>query len=342
MQHTSARVALVTIPLTGPQQETLRNVSSNLQFTFSSASSTTDIPAEVLRETELLFTYGDTIPSKEQAPRLRWVHLYSAGADRALHNPLFQADTTFTTSSGVHSTIIGEYIITTTLAWYHRLSTFYHLQQQHTWPSQKDKMAHFQQQELRDKTIGIVGYGSIGREAARLASAFGMRVLALQRGDDHRDHGFIFPGTGDPDGRIPTHYFSSEQFHDLLDQSDVVVATVPLTPQTTHMFDSAAFAAMKKTAFFVNIARGEVCDQHALLHALQNGVIAGAALDVSDPEPLPSDNPLWTLPNVLVTPHASGLTNQYNDRALQIFLANLQLYLAHKTLYNVIDKAKGY
>jgi phosphoglycerate dehydrogenase-like enzyme len=342
MQHTSAPMALVTIPLTGPQQETLRKVSSDLQFTFSQASSANDIPAEVWRETEILFTFGNTIPSKEQAPNLRWVQLYSAGADHALHNPLFQTDTTFTTSSGVHSTIIGEYIITTILAWYHRLSTFYHLQQQRSWPSQREKMDMLTQEELRDKTIGIVGYGSIGREAARLASAFGMRVIALQRGDDHRDHGFIFSGTGDPDGLIPAHYFSSEQFHDLLAQSDVVVATVPLTQQTTHMFDAHAFSAMKDSAFFINIARGEICDQQALLQALQNHTIAGAALDVTDPEPLPSDNLLWTLPNVFITPHASGLTTRYTDRAIQIFTANLQAYLAHKTLYNVVDQEKGY
>ena len=342
MQNTSARKALITIPLTENQQETLGKVTSDLQFAFYSASSANDIPSEVWRDSEILFTYGNTIPSREQAPNLRWVQLYSAGADLALHKPLFQTDTTFTTSSGVHSTIIGEYIIATTLAWHHHLPTFYQLQQKHEWLSQQDKMARFAQQELRDQTIGIVGYGSIGREAARLANAFGMRVLALQRGDDHRDHGFIFPGTGDPDGRIPERYFSSAQFHELLGQSDVVVATIPLTSQTTHMFDTAAFTAMKDNAFFVNISRGEICDQDALLHALQHHAIAGAALDVADPEPLPADNPLWTLPNVIITPHASGITTRYNDRALQIYLANLQLYLSHKTLYNVVDKTKGY
>jgi phosphoglycerate dehydrogenase-like enzyme len=342
MSDTPAHTALVTVPLSSSLQEKLRSSSPDIQFTFASASSADDISSDDLRTAEILFTYGDTIPSRQQAPNLRWVQLYSAGADRALHNPLFQADTIFTTSSGVHSTIIGEYVITTILAWNHHLPAFYQLQQQHSWPSQREKMARFPQQELRDQTIGIVGYGSIGREAARLASAFGMRVLALQRGNDHHDHGFIFSGTGDPDGSIPNQYFSSDQFHDLLSQSDVVVATVPLTPQTTHMFDTDAFSAMKNTAFFVNIARGEVCDQQALHHALHDKIIAGAALDVTDPEPLPSDNPLWTLPNVIITPHASGLTNRYDDRALQIFIANLQAYLTHKPLYNVVDKEKGY
>jgi phosphoglycerate dehydrogenase-like enzyme len=164
----------------------------------------------------------------------------------------------------------------------------------------------------------------------------------MQRGTDHRDHGFQFPGVGDPEGRLPERYYSPEQLHEMLSESDIVLIAVPLTPQTQGMFDKAAFHAMKSTAFLVNIARGDVCNEADLISALQEKQIAGAALDVFQQEPLPSDSPLWHLPNVFISPHISGLTPEYDKRVAMIFAENLRRYLAGEPLYNVVDKQLGY
>jgi phosphoglycerate dehydrogenase-like enzyme len=238
----------------------------------------------------------------------------------------------------VHAINIAEYVLTMVQFWYHRIPQLLELQHEKKWLPQNTLVP----EELDGKTIGIVGYGSIGRQVGRLARAFGMRVLAMQNSSDHRDTGFQFPNVGDLDGTIPEHYYTTDQLHDLLRESDVVVIAVPLTPKTQHLFDASAFQAMKSSAFLVNIARGEVCDEQALIQAMEQKQIAGAALDVFEHEPLPSESPLWNMSNVFVTPHISGITSHYNARAATIFEANLQQYLAGKQLYNVVDRSRGY
>ena len=234
---------------------------------------------EVWSEVEVLYTLF-RLPAPEQAPKLHWVQLHSAGADRLLENPLFQRDIAFTTASGVHAVVIAEYVMMMSLAWFHRLPNMLSWQHQRQWPPNRDRWSLFVPRELWGMTIGVVGYGSIGRQVARLAQTFGMRVLAMQRGSERRDSGFIFPGVGDPEGSIPTRYYPPERLHDMLGESDVVVITVPLTPQTRRLFDAAAFAAMKRDALLVNIARGEVCDEEALIQALKEQRIAGAQVQV--------------------------------------------------------------
>lgn len=341
------RTILMTAPITGDPieediQERIQQISPDLRVeVYPPTVRVKDIPAEVWQNTEILFTFG-ALPDPNLAPHLRWVQLYSAGANHIFGHPLAQSDVIFTTASGVHSVIIAEYVITTILDWFHHFPVIQRWQQKGQWPSRQEQQTLFRAQELRGKTIGIVGYGSIGRETARLARAFGMRVVAQQQSDDRRDHGFIFPGIGDPEGTLPDRYYRPEQFHELLRDSDIVIAAVPLTRSTTRLFDDSAFRTMKSTAFFVNIARGEVCDEGALISALQEQRIAGAALDVFAREPLPADSPLWHLPNVFISPHISGLTTQYNQRALTIFAENLRRYLAGETLYNVVDKERQY
>jgi phosphoglycerate dehydrogenase-like enzyme len=141
---------------------------------------------------------------------------------------------------------------------------------------------------------------------------------------------------------LPNRYYTSDQLHEMLGESDIVVIAVPLTPQTRGMFDQAAFQAMKPTAFLVNIARGDVCNEASLIRALEDQQIAGAALDVFHQEPLPSDSLLWKLPNVFISPHITGLTPQYDERVAMIFEENLRRYLAGEPLYNVVDKSRGY
>jgi phosphoglycerate dehydrogenase-like enzyme len=299
------------------------------------------IAAEHWRAAEVAYTFT-YLPMPDQAPALRWVQLFSAGVDYQSQHPLFASEVTFTTASGLHAICIAEHVFTTVLAWNHHLPRALEGQRRAEWPDDRTRYALYAAPELWGQTIGILGYGSIGRQVARLATAFGMRVLALQHGEDHRDHGYILPGVGDRDGTLPARYFPPDELCALLAQSDVVVAALPLTAATRHLLDAAAFAAMKPTALVVNIARGDICDEAALVRALTHGQIAAALLDVFQDEPLPPTSPLWALPNVILTPHTSGFTPHYEERAAAIFTENLHRYLAGAPLLNVVGKARGY
>ena len=342
-RHHTTHVVLITAPFEAGRLERLQSLSPELHIEWKPASVDRAVPDELWQSVEILYTsFATVLPSQERAPRLRWVQLYSAGADPIVKAPLFQADVTFTTASGVHAVNMAEHVFCMLLAWFHHVPLMLEQQRRGQWPTNAERAGLFMADELRGKTIGIVGFGSIGRQVAALARAFGMHVLAMQRGNDHRDRGFQFPGIGDPEGIIPERYYSPDQLQSMLRASDVVVIAIPLTPQTQGLFDGAAFRAMKSTAFLVNIARGEVCDEAALVRALETKQIAGAALDVFQQEPLPANHPLWRLPNVFITPHSSGLSPHYNERAAMIFEENLRCYLAGRPLYNVVDKTLSY
>jgi phosphoglycerate dehydrogenase-like enzyme len=339
----TSRVVLITAPIEAHWLAQLQDLSRGLQIVQWPIHSASAVPDDLWQGVEILYmSYATPLPTPEKTPRLRWVQLYSAGPDPILDQRLFQTPVIFTTTSGVHAINIAEYVFTVVLAWFHRLPLILEWQQRGQWPSSTERSSLFVAQELRGKTIGIVGYGSIGRHVAHLANAFGMRVLALKRSPDHRDHGYWFPEVGDPEGNVPDRYYTPEQLSSMLSESDVVLIAVPLTPKTRGLFDRAAFETMKSTAFLVNIARGDICNEAALVRALEEKQIAGAALDVFHQEPLPFDHPLWRLPNVFISPHITGLTPHYDERAALIFEENLRRYLAGETLLNVVDKTQGY
>jgi phosphoglycerate dehydrogenase-like enzyme len=340
----TSRVVLITAPIEVHWLDRLQNLfSQDLRIEQWSPRSLAAIPASLWQEVEILYTsFATPLPSLEQAPLLRWVQLYSAGPDPVVNHPLFRSQVTFTTASGVHAINIAEYVFTVVLAWFHRFPQVLMWQQRGQWPSDSERSSLFVPEELRGKTIGIVGYGSIGRHVARLAGTFGMRVLAMKRNTERSDSGFQFPDVGDPEGTLPDRYYTTDQLHALLSESDVVVIAVPLTPQTHELFDEAAFQAMKPTAFLVNIARGSVCKETALIDSLEQQRIAGAALDVFQQEPLPPNHPLWHLPNTFISPHIAGLTPHYHERTAAIFEENLRRYLAGEPLYNVVNKTQGY
>jgi len=337
-----SRIVLITARIESHWLERLQNLSPDLRIEQRPIRSLTEIPDNLWQSVEVLYTFGSILPLPEQVPQLRWVQLYSAGADHIIEYPLFRTPVIFTTSSGVHAINIAEYVFAVALAWFHRLPRLLEWKQRGQWPSNAERASLFTPEELWGKTIGIAGYGSIGRQVARLAKSFGMRVLAMQRSTDHRDHGFLFPGVGDAEGSLPDRYYTPGELHSMLSESDIVVISLPLTPETRGMFNQAAFQAMKPTSFLVNIARGEICNEPDLIRSLEARQIAGAALDVFDQEPLPADSPLWRLPNVLISPHITGYTPQYDKRAAMIFEENLRRYLTGEPLYNVVDKDRGY
>ena len=319
----------------------IRAVSERIILTQHTARDDDQVPAEAFEQAEVLYTFG-MLPRPEQAPHLRWVQLHSAGVNHVIQHPLFATDVMFTTTSGLHAINIGEYVFASILAWTRHLPELFDLQRKKQWPS--DRWTCCQPTELRGSTVGIVGYGSIGREVARLAKAFGMRVLALKRRTESAgEHGaFEMAGLGDSAGILPDALYSPEQLREMLAQCDFVVLAVPLTQETRGMIGEVELHAMKPTAYLVNIARGEVCDETALIHALQDKWIAGAGLDVFAQEPLPETSPLWTLPNVILTPHISGFTPYYDQRGVDIFCENLHRYIAGQPLLNLVDKSAGY
>ena len=319
----------------------IRAVSERIILTQHTARDDEPVPAGAFDQAEVLYTFG-VLPRPEQAPHLRWVQLNSAGVNHVIQQPLFASDVMFTTMSGLHAINIGEYVFASILAWTRHLPELFDLQRKKQWPS--DRWTCCQPTELRGSTVGIVGYGSIGREVARLAKAFGMRVLAVKRRSESAGEpgAFELVGLGDPAGVLPDVLYGPGQLREMLAQCDFVVLAVPLTQETRGMIGEAELRAMKPAAYLVNIARGEVCDEAALIHALQDKWIAGAGLDVFTQEPLPEASPLWTLPNVILTPHISGFTPLYEQRGVDIFCENLRRYIVGQPLLNLVDKSAGY
>jgi phosphoglycerate dehydrogenase-like enzyme len=306
-------------------------------------TSAADIPDDVWATVEVLFTFV-TFPRPGQVPRLRWIQLNNAGAERALAEPVTgDAGIALTNLSGIHAIPIAEHVLTLLLTRWHRVPRLLAWHTDRVWPQQDEVRAALAgTEELYGATLGVVGYGSIGRQVARLAHAFGMRVLALQRGTDRRDRGYVIPGTGDPEGSLPERFYEPAALHDLLAASDVVVLALPGTDETRGLIDEAALRAMRPTGLLINVGRGSAIDELALERALREGWIGGAALDVVHTEPLPADHALWSVPNLLLTPHIAGMNAHYEERAAALFTENLRRYVAGEPLLNRVDRARGY
>lgn len=331
---------LVTMPFEASLIEKLKATSPDIRVTQREARQVEDI-ADLIEETDVLYTW-QALPLPEQAPRLRWVQLHLAGVDSILEHPLYtKLAVIFTNLSGIHAVPTAEYAMAQILAFAHRLPTMLEDKASATWTDKR--WLRYVPNELYGATLGIVGYGSIARRLARLGRAFGMHVLVVKR--DVRQLAlarFSLPDVGDPEGELPDRIYPPKALHSFLAECDYVVILVPLTPQTRGMIDHAALASMKQTAVLVNVARGEVVDEAALIEALQSNTIAGAALDVFSQEPLPADSPLWKLPNVIISPHVAGFTPHYDARATDLFAENIRRFLADEPLLNVVDRSLNY
>lgn len=300
-----------------------------------------DVPDTLKRKTEVLYTGWPLPRNRGEMPSLRWIQLHFAGANQLPEWLWKQDEIVITTASGIHAVPMAEYVFMSVLAYMRRLPRMLRDQHQHHWP--KDRWALFANEELRGATMGVVGYGSIGREVGRLAKAFGMRLLAMRRhGGVREDRGYTVPGTGDPQGHLPDTWYTPDQILEMLPQCDVVVVALPLTKETRGFIGERELAAMKPTAYLVNVGRGPTVDEQALIRALHEGQIGGAGLDVFEKEPLPPDSPLWDFENVIISPHISAFSERYDDRAIELFAANLERYLNGQPLYNVFDPARGY
>jgi len=332
---------LVTIPLSDNLLDELRDISPRLRVTHEIARRAEDVSAEIWARTEILYT-DRILPTTAQAPNLKWVQFHYAGIDHALESPLLQNTAlTFTTLSGAAAPQMAEFAITMLLALGHRLKDLERNQEKAEWP--KDRWDRFRPGELRGSTVGLVGYGSIGRELARLLQPFNVRILAAKRDAMHpQDNGYMPEGMGDPEGSFFHRLYPIQALRSMLKECDYVVLSLPLNAQTRGIFGQAEFEAMKRSAFLVDFGRGGIVDHAALVSALQDRRIAGAALDVFTEEPLPPNSPLWKLPNVIISPHIAGISEFYNERAMALFTENLKRYLGDSALLNRFDPEKGY
>jgi len=258
-------------------------------------------------------------------PAVRWVHSRSAGLDGVLFPELAASPVLLTNGSGVFSHALAEFFAAAVLFFAKDLRRMVRNQEAGAWEP-------FDIVEVSGQTAGIVGYGDVGRACAVRARALGMRVLAVKR------HGPMLYNM-DP---LVARTYGPESLGEVLAQSDYVAVTAPLTPETRGMIGEAQFAAMKPGAVIVNLGRGPVIDEAALVRALSARRIKGAALDVFDREPLPAGHPLYRLDNVLLSPHCADHTPDWRDRAMQFFIDQYQRFRKGEPLLNVVDKTLGY
>lgn len=316
----------------------LREVSSRLHI----ERHFPEVPEEVITNTEILLT-GRYFPEPQQATKLRWIQMMSAGMNHAFKHRVVQAeDIIVTSASGIHATNMAHYTIMMMLMFNYRMKDALALQAKAVWKRHDENF--FLPVDMHKKTVGIVGYGAIGRELARLCAEMGMTVLASKNNVKNiAQHGtYQEEGTGDPEGDIPDRIYPSEALQSMAKECDYLVVIVPLTDDTRHMINDDVFEAMKDDAILINIARGAVVDEQALITAVSSGKIGGAGLDVFEEEPLPSTSPLWHLDNVIITPHISGFTANYHEKVARVFKTNLKRYLDNRPLLNQLDRSKGY
>jgi phosphoglycerate dehydrogenase-like enzyme len=273
--------------------------------------------------TEILITPAlEWLPiAIEQLPNLKWIHFLSSGIDSIWNMPFDKSRLFLTKSTGVHAATVSEYVVCAVLTILKKFGRFSRQQQQRLWEP-------FWLEECHGKTLGILGLGAIGRHLSGLALNLGLRVegvVATPRQIQGVDA-----------------VYGQNGLHEVLSHSDFVVALLPLTEASRRILDDDAFRSMKRSAWLINVARGEVIDQNALIDALRNEVIAGAVLDVFEEEPLPEDSPLWEMKNVLITPHVAGTTQRYISLALESFKENYISYIERGKMLTLISEKDGY
>ncbi len=326
----STRLNVVSAFHFSSESQKMLNEAAGTQITYVSGE---EELANRLATADVVCAY--TLPAnwRADAPHLRWLQFPGAGVDSLRPSGLLDPESKVivTTAAGIHATNIAEYVFGSMLMFNWNWPQMLRLQDQHIW-ARSASWYNLGKHELFGQTLGIVGLGNIGRRIAQVGRVFGMRILATR-------HSIPRGGQRDPD---VDEVFSRERLHDLLGQSDYVVLSVPLTPDTEKMFGEAELRAMRQGAYLVNIARGRVVDEAALIRALREGWIAGAGLDVTEQEPLPADSPLYSMPNVILTPHISGNSIHYDERLAALFADNLRRFRSGEPLLNRYDPSRGY
>lgn len=304
-------------------QQRLREAHPEHEFHFFDNISY--ITEDFMANVEILATYGEDLTPAiiDKMPRLKWIHVLSAGLELMPFEPIAERDILVTNARGIHRIQMSEYTLGMILNLVRRSYDFYEQQKRSEW--NRDIRVG----EAFGKTVGIVGFGAIGDAIAERAKAFGMRVLAMKRTTTNKPN-------------YVDELYTPDQKIEMLRHSDFVVVILPHTPETTHFIGEDELNEMKSSAYLINIARGKIVDSEELLRSVREQKIAGAVLDVFDEEPLPSDHPFWKEENIILTPHVSGRSPNYMQRAVDIFMDNLKEYPNNDQMINVIDPKRGY
>ncbi len=302
--------------------ETIRTVDKNIEVAVVSPLDKKELEKHLI-SADVIAGVPGAIPSISNAKNLKWIHSFSAGVEKVLTPEVVKSKVIVTNSSGIHAIPIAEHVLGFMLIFTRRFYDTFRKQERKVWRTNQDLT------ELRSKTVLIVGLGHIGTEVARLASLLGSHVLAIKQDIKHKP-------------KFVDKLFTIEKLEQILPKTDFIISCLPLTNETHHLFDMKKFKMMKKTAIIINIGRGGLIHEKELIRALDKKIIGGAALDVTEEEPLPQESRLWRMENVVITPHHSGWSEKYMDRAIDLFCINLKAYLAKKPLPNLVDKKRGY
>ena len=283
-----------------------------------------------LPETEIAFTSALSPEHFRLARRLHWIHSPAAAVHQFLFPDLVNSDVILTNAREVHGAVVAEQVIAMIFAVAKRIPQALRFQQKRVWGQEAIWKEDHGPREIAGATLGLIGLGTIGRNVASHATALGMKVIAV------RQH--VDATTPDSVHQV----LPPSKINEMLAAADSVVLAAPVTPATRHMIGREQLAKMKSDAVLINVGRGSLVDETALLEALQQRKIGGAALDVFDQEPLPPDSPLWGLENLLVTPHTAGMTAKLWERHYTVFAENLRRYLSGQPLLALVDKKSGY
>ncbi len=315
-----------------PDHYALRNLDTIRGQANITVSNTAEGVAKNGSEAEIILYSGlggATVPFKDVWPHVqhvKWVHSLSAGIEKFMIPAFIESPVPLTNAKGVYKRSLADFAILGILYFYKHVRRMVESQRSHHWDD-------FKTEWLPDKIMGVVGYGEIGRECARLAKGLGLKIHATRRKPEL--------SAQDP---ILDLVFPASQLKEMLAEVDVVLASAPLTPETKHMLSDDEFGVMKPSAIVINVGRGPVIHEAALVRALQNKQIAGAALDVFEVEPLPADSPIWDMENVLLSPHCTDRTRDpdWLDLSMRFYLQNFHHYVKGEPLENIVDKKAGY
>lgn len=292
---------------------------------------TYDDLADELTDTDIFVGYSLLPEQFAAAGKLKWIHVTAAAVAHLMYPETRAGGIVMTNASGIHSVPMAEHIIGTFVALARRFPDCVRYQIQSHWCQQTlwDAAPELRPAELRGKTALFIGFGAVGSEAGRLARAIGMRVWAVTR-------------SGRADQQVAERIFPATALRESLPYADFVIIAAPETDETMNMMGEREFSLMKSSAYFINVARGALVDEPALIRALKQRTIAGAALDVTSEEPLPRESPLWHMENVFITPHSSAISDRLWERQTDFLTENLERWFSGRELLNRVDLVRGY
>ncbi len=312
----------IPLLITEKHLEKIRAVNKSIKVAAVSSIDKQEI-AKQLKDADVIVGVPGVFPSIKYVKNFNWIHSFSAGVEKLLTPEVIKSKIIVTNSAGIHATPIAEHVLAFMLIFTRKFSDTFQKQKSKVWKPNQDLT------ELRDKTVLIVGLGNIGKEVARLSCSFGANVVAVKQNTENKPD-FV--------GKL----YVKDDLERALPKADFVVLCLPLTKDTHHLFGMGKFRRMKKSAIIINIGRGRLINEKELIKALDKKIIGGAGLDVTEEEPLSQKSKLWEMENVVITPHHSGWSEKYMDRAIDLFCLNLKAYLTNKPLPNLVDKKLGY